>query len=99
MGDKITEMFINTREVNSKLPAGGHVQQDLVDKVWFYKIYYILFLRQNHQQSGIIQIYYGIIVNVCICDKMMKTTQSPFTFIWEMEETILGEVRVQKQYN
>lgn len=33
-----------------------------------YKIYYIFFLRQNQEQPGIIQIYYGITIKVCICD-------------------------------
>lgn len=30
---------------------------------------------------------------------IMKTTLSPFSFIWEMEETILGEESFQKQYS
>lgn len=44
--------------------------EDLVDNI--YEIYYIFFLRQNQQPSGIIQIYYGIIVNVYICDNDEK---------------------------
>lgn len=64
--------MFSTREVNSKLPVSGQVQQDLIDSM-VSKIDYIFFLRQNQQQSGIIiQIYYGVIVIAYICDNMKK---------------------------
>lgn len=42
-----------------------------------YKIDYVFLLRQNQQQSGIIQIYYGIIVNVYICDNNDENDPEP----------------------
>lgn len=78
---------------------GGHVQQDLVDQVWFYKRYYIFFLRQNQQQSGIIQIYYGIIVNVCICDNNDENNSEPIHFYLGDGRNNPGEASFQKQYS